>query len=158
MTPKEYLLRIGIYRRKIIQKQELLKDANAVIGIQGKKGDDPERVQTSFFGSGNNTTMQQALRILELKEEINDDIITYLEKINKMVSQIHKIDDSICIDILYKRYVQEENRFEKIASDMGYSYQYIINKHGEGLKRFEEKFPELFQDVIKCEDTGKKTC
>lgn len=149
MTAKEYLSQIGCLRRKIKHKQAELEEAKQSIGIAGAH--DGKRVQTSLCGSSGDQAGNQAIRIVSLEEKLERQIAEYTELKDRIVDQIHSLDDSIDIDILYLRYVQEERHFEKISCDLGYSYQYIVNRHGEALKRFEAKFPEVFcKDVIKC--------
>lgn len=145
MTAKEYLRKLSMLRTKMENKKRELREINKEIGICSRPESGAGRVQTSFVGATGNQTEQQAIRIAALKEEISEYLVTYLEEKNKIIDQIHELNDAIYIDILYKRYVREERHFEKIAFDMGYSYQYIINKHGAALKAFEDKFPDLFE-------------
>ena len=135
MTAKEYLGQLVSLNRKIRQKQTELKEIEKEVGFNKRRGE--ERVQLSFFRSSGDPTASQAIRIVALREKVNDSIVEYLETKDTIIDQIHSLNDELDIDILYRRYVQEEHQFEKIASDMGYSYQYIINRHGKALKNFE---------------------
>lgn len=156
MTAKEYLSQLGALNRKITHKKQELEEARRETGINRKGDNDDGKVQISFTGYTGSQTESQALRIVTLREEISNGIIEYLEQKSTIIDQIHSLDDSLDIDILYRRYVQEERHFEKIAVEMGYAYQYIINKHGEALKRFEKRFSDVLgQDVIKSEDILK---
>ena len=156
MTAKEYLSQLGVLNRKISHKKRELEEVRRETGINRNGSDESGKVQTSFTGPTGSQTESQAIRIATLREAISNGIVEYLEQKSLIIDQIHSLDDSLDIDILYRRYVQEERHFEKIALEMGYAYQYIINKHGDALKRFEERFPEILEkDVIKSEDILK---
>ncbi|WP_434310476.1 hypothetical protein [Hominifimenecus sp. rT4P-3] len=142
MTAKEYLGQLKSLERKIHHKKMELKEAESSVGISFRHNG--EHVQTSFSGAMGDYTGRQAVRILSLKETIDQKIIEYLELKNQIVDQIHDLREGIYIDILYRHYVREDGDFAQIADDMGYSYKYIINKHGEALSAFERIHPELF--------------
>ena len=105
-----------------------------------------ENVQTSFGSACGNQTEAQALRVVSLEEDIENRIIQYMELKHRLIDEIHDINDSLFIDILYRRYVRNEMNFTQIACDMGYTYKYIINKHGEALMAFERVHPERLID------------
>jgi hypothetical protein len=142
VTAKEYLSQLGNLNRKIDHKKLELVEAELSIGIS--RSQEGERVQTLLSGSSGDQPGNQAIRILLLKEIIDQKIIEYMEMKDRMIDQIHDLQDGIYIDILYRRYVRDERNFAQIACDMGYSYKYVINKHGEALLKFERIHPELF--------------
>ena len=146
MTAKAYLGQLDELDQKIKHKKQELADAKRRRGMTGRFGC-PEvgRVQTSFGGAGGSQTESQAIRILALEEDIENRMIEYLEVRHQMIDQIHDLNDALFIDILYRRYVRNEKNLTQIAFDMGYSYKYIINKHGEALEAFEKTHPELFE-------------
>lgn len=155
MTAKEYLRQLEVMQTKIRNLKKELEDICSDRGISAhEKG---ERVQTSFCGSSGSPAEEQAVRIVFLESEVRRRIIEYYELKDLMINQIHELNNSLEIDILYKRYVLQEKQFERIAIDLGYSYQYIINCHGSALKSFTEKNPKI-KDVIKCEDILRIRC
>jgi len=142
MTVKEYLTRLSVLKRKADhKKQELRCVKRAGMGCRPRTG--TGKVQTSFRPAGC-PTERYAVRIAALEDSVNKSLLSYLEERDSMVNQIHELDNGSYIDILHKRYVEEIRNFESIAEDMGYSYQYVLNKHSKALKAFENKFPELF--------------
>lgn len=143
MTVKEYLNKLTVLKQKTNQKKEELKCMKQEIGISKKADCSAGKIQTSFRRTGSRTE-QQAIRMATLENAVNESILTYLEERNSMIDRIHELDNGSYIEILHKRYVEDNRNFENIAIDMGYSYQYTINKHSEALKAFENKFPELF--------------
>lgn len=149
MTAKEYLSQLELLSQRIRHKKQELRDEKLNLGISvtGEKG---ERVQTSFAGAAEgNRTESQAMRLMSLETEIGEQIVEYMEECHKIIDQIHDLHDSIYIDILYRRYVKQERDFTKLAFAMGYSYKYVINKHGEALMEFERVHPEILE--LKCE-------
>lgn len=147
MTSKEYLSKLGVLDQKIRHKKQELREAKGNRGLHAKKnGSEVENIQTSIGGPQGNRTESQALRVVSLEEEIENRLIEYMELKHKIIDEIHDVNDSLFIDILYRRYVRNEKNFTQIACDMGYTYKYIINKHGEALMAFERKHPELLKD------------
>ncbi len=111
MTAKEYLGQLVSLNRKIRQKQTELKEIEKEVGFNKRRGE--ERVQLSFFRSSGDPTASQAIRIVALREKVNDSIVEYLETKDTIIDQIHSLNDELDIDILYRRYVQEEHQFER---------------------------------------------
>ena len=58
--------------------------------------------------------------------------------IERMENEVEKV-------ILYKRYFNNES-FENIAVECGYSWRHIHRLHSEALKNFDK----LYNDVIEC--------
>lgn len=146
MAAKEYLSQLDELNKKIKHKKQELLDAKRNRGISVGEDSESGKVQTSFVGANGKQTESQALRIVSLEEQIEERIIEYMELKHKMIDQIHSLNDSLFIDILYRRYVRNEKNFAQIACDMGYTYKYVINKHGEALQAFEKAHPELFKE------------
>ena len=142
MTAKEYLLQLESLQMKISHKKRELKEAESDVGICVR--DKGEHVQTSLSGSSGRQTEEQAVLIASLKTEIQKRIIEYLERKDEIVNQIHGLNNSLYIDILYRRYVDCEKNFAQIACDMGYSYKYVINAHGEAL----QVFGAIYKDML----------
>ena len=140
MTAKEYLSQLELLSQRIRHKKQELRDEKLNLGIS-VKGETGERVQTSFAGAAES----QAMRLMNLETEIGEQIVEYMEECHKIIDQIHDLHDSIYIDILYRRYVKQERDFTKLAFAMGYSYKYVINKHGEALMEFERVHPEILE-------------
>ena len=62
-----------------------------------------------------------------------------------IISQIDNMEDETYYDILFSRYI-EKKTFEKIASDMNYSFRNTTRLHGKALKEFEKKYGYLYLD------------
>lgn len=126
MTAKEYLSRLEVLEEKVGHKKKELED-----------------IQSCCEYFRGNQTDDKALRIVSLERDIESRIIAYMELKNKIIDEIHEMDYSLFIKILYRRYVRNEKNLIRLACDMGYSYKYIINKHGEALAEFGRIHPEL---------------
>lgn len=146
LTVKEYLSQLDDIDKKIRHKKQELKEAKQSRGIIMASDGNAGKVQTSLAGSTGKQTESQALKIVSIEEEIESQIIEYMEMKHRYIDQIHDLKDGLCIDILYRRYVRGEKNFAQIACDMGYSYKYVINKHGEALVAFEKYHQHMLED------------
>ena len=101
-----------------------------------------DRVQTS----GNQDKMADTvIKIIELKNNINADIDRLVDLKKEILAVIDAIQDADMIDILYKRYFQYK-KWEQIALEMHYTYQWICKLHGRALQQVEK---------IRSETNGK---
>ena len=65
-----------------------------------------------------------------------DVVLAEEEKQKKIVEQVEKLDFPYK-NILYKVYIQGKS-LVKVADEMNYTYKYLINMHGEALKKFDK--------------------
>lgn len=153
MTTKEYLQQIHKQDVKIGQRITQLKKMEARLAqmedyayTTGSFDYSKDRVQSS--PTGGNARIEEKVdyekQIEELMETIGRMIHDAELLKNKIITEIQSLDNATYVDILYRRYFDCDS-FERIACDMNYTYQYILNLHGEALKAFEK-------DVRKCED------
>ena len=80
--------------------------------------------------------MKPICRIIDLEAEINAEIDRFVDEKHKIINQIQGLKNSDYISLLFKRYV-EFKKFETIAVEMNFTYQYVLNMHGYALKEFE---------------------
>ena len=78
-------------------------------------------------------------RIIGLEAEINAEIDRFVDEKHKIINQIQGLKNSDYISLLFKRYV-EFKKFETIAVEMNFTYQYVLNMHGYALKEFETTY------------------
>lgn len=128
---KEYLLQIHKMDVKIGQRITQIQHMRDRLHIMGSFDYSKDRVQTSAT-SGNKEIEDLVDREAALKEMIRKEQKTR----DMIIGQIQQLENPLHVDILFRRYV-EWNAFEKIACDMGYSYNYVCNLHGDALKCFE---------------------
>lgn len=136
MTAKEYLKEIRKIDISIDQKQieyETLKGSRTYVGGMDYSA---ERVQTSPDGSGFTRISDH---LADMQREINDEIDQWHDMRHERIGQMQQLSKVEYVDILFRRYVQYQS-LETIASELGFSYNYTCNLHGEALQAFTEKF------------------
>lgn len=127
---KQYLRRYqeAKKRAKMIQEEidELRSSKTSPVGL----GDGlPHGSGTSDL-SGYAARWDELVRELEAEKEMQ--MVTYRE----IRQQIGMVPDPTEQEILSRRYLLEQ-RWEKIAVEMGYSYRNITRLHGHALQHFE---------------------
>ena len=82
---------------------------------------------------------REAEKLAELEDmfdELMNIIIEEEKKQKKIVEMVSKMNFPYR-NILYKVYIQGKS-LVKVADEMNYTYKYLINMHGEALKRFDK--------------------
>ena len=134
MKAKEYLQQLQrldiVINQKIKEVHDLRLQAQSGGGFDYSK----ERVQSS--PSGDAPFANMIARIADLEDEINAEIDRFVDEKHKIINQIQGLKNSDYISLLFKRYV-EFKKFETIAVEMNFTYQYVLNMHGYALKEFE---------------------
>lgn len=134
MKAKEYLQQLQrldtVINQKIKEVHDLRLQAQSGGGLDYSK----ERVQSS--PSGDAPFVKPIRRIIDLEAEINAEIDRFVDEKHKIINQIQGLKNSDYISLLFKRYV-EFKKFETIAVEMNFTYQYVLNMHGYALKEFE---------------------
>lgn len=134
MKAKEYLQQLKRLDTLIDQKIKELNELRSMSTV-GAVDYSTERVQSSH--SQDAPFVRIVHKMIELEQEINSEIDTFVDKKHRIINQIQKLKNPDYISLLFKRYV-EFKKFETIAIEMNYTYQYILNMHGYALKTFEE--------------------
>lgn len=141
-SPKEYLRQIRLFDICIRQKEaelaamrfELENMSAAVTG---------ERVQTSV----NDKMSEKVSHIVDLENQIIQDKEKFLHMKDRIINEIQSLDNSVYVDILYKRYV-EYKQLEEIAVEMNYSYRQVLRLHGFALQEFKRWHTMSHSDVV----------
>ena len=135
MTTKDYLNQVGRFNRminnKLIEIAQLKELACSISAIQTG-----ERVQTTPNYDKIGTAYA---KIDEMERKLDKLIDTYVDKKNHIIGQIDGIEDEMLYNILFARYM-ERKTFEKIATELEYSWRQIIRLHGKALKQFENQY------------------
>lgn len=139
MTTKEYLGQISRLNRMIDNKLvELHQYKIMACSISAVKSG--EKVQTSPDLDKNGAKFA---KIEEMEKKIDEMIDNFVDKKEIIIKQIDSIEDEVLYDILFSRYI-EKKTFEKIASDMEYSFRQTLRLHGKALQTFEKKYGYLY--------------
>lgn len=135
MTAKEYLQQLHKADVIINQRIQEKADLRARLSSIGSFDYSKERVQTSLpEGAGYE---RQIARIIDLEEEIDSLIDDYVDLKHKIIGQLHDLNNTDQIRVLYKRYVMNE-KFEQIAVDLNFSIRNVYKVHGHGLQEFQK--------------------
>ena len=135
MTTKDYLNQIGRLNRminnKLVEIAQLKELACSISAIQTG-----ERVQTTPNYDKIGTAYA---KIDDMERKLDKLIDTYVDKKNHIISQIDGVEDEMLYNILFAKYI-ERKTFEKIATELEYSWRQIIRLHGKALKQFENQY------------------
>jgi DNA-directed RNA polymerase specialized sigma subunit len=135
MTTKDYLNQVGRLNRminnKLVEIAQLKELACSISAIQTG-----ERVQATPNYDKIGTAYA---KIDEMERKLDKLIDTYVDKKNHIIGQIDGIEDEMLYNILFARYI-ERKTFEKIATELEYSWRQIIRLHGKALKQFENQY------------------
>lgn len=134
MKAKEYLMQIEILSVKIEQKKQRAKEYRDLALCSGGFDYSKERVQTSNLGG---QIEDRIIRYVSLESEITENIFMLQQMKDKITGEIHNLNNSDYIILLYKRYV-ECKTLGQIAKDMHYSYDRVRHMHGNALMEFEK--------------------
>ena len=139
MDTKQYLSQISRLDRMIKNKiSEISQLRELLMSVSAVSVD--EKVQTSpnFDKIGNS-----CCKISEMEEKLNILIDEYVKKKNEIIAQIENIEDEISYEILFARYI-EKKTFERIATDINYSFRNTTRLHGKALKLFEQQYGKIY--------------
>ena len=133
MRTKDYLNQIRkldmMIGHRITELNHMRERLSILTGIDYTK----DRIQST--PSSGNIEVEE---MVDFENEILKMIEEETKLKNRIIAEIQILDNALFVDILVRRYV-ECLSFERIACDMGYSYNYVLNIHGRALKDFREK-------------------
>ena len=137
MKVKQYLRQAYKLNEKIKDKQERLESLKILSTSIGAVDTSKDKVQTSPKGDAPFTN--QVMKILELEEELNQDLMRMCQLQIEMNKAIDAVEDVNCSLVLSKRYLLMKT-WEQIAEDMNYSVTQVHRIHKWALEIF--KVPE----------------
>lgn len=130
---KSMLRKIKLYDACINSKmEELARLKDMVTHITTAFGSEP------VVGCGNGDKIGNTVaKIVDLQNEINQEIDNFVDlkrQVNKILGFMENPDH---VQVLHKRYFNYE-KWEQIACEMGYTYQWVCKIHGRALQAFEK--------------------
>lgn len=141
MTAREYLQQIQkadvIINQRIQEKADLRRSLISISAPDISR----ERVQGGKL-QGDKGYSQKVVKLIDLETEIDGLIDDYVDLKHKIIGEIHGLQKAEHIKLLYKRYI-ENKKFERIADEMNFAYQYAKELHSHALKEFERTYPNL---------------
>lgn len=139
MKTKDYLSQVSRLNKMINNKlSEIFQLRELSVSISAIGND--EKVQTSPNFDKIGTAIA---KIDELENNLDKMIDEYLVKRERIIAQIDTMEEESVYQILFSRYI-EKKTFEKIATEMEYSWRQIVRLHGKALQQFEKKYGEEY--------------
>lgn len=145
MTAKQYLSSLKLLNIKINHKLQEVEELRALAFGVGSLAADNERVQTSPSGDGRQIALVN--RYVDLEMEINQLIDKYVDRKDKIINEIHQLEDARYIEILFKRYVEFKSLL-LVSKEMKYDYSHLRHLHGQALKDFERRHTNAQRDML----------
>ena len=139
MKTKDYLSQVSRLNKMINNKLSEIHQLRELSVSISAIGND-ERVQTSPNFDKIGTAIA---KIDELENNLDKMIDEYLVKRERIIAQIDTMEEERVYQILFSRYI-EKKTFEKIATEMEYSWRQIVRLHGKALQQFEKKYGEEY--------------
>lgn len=139
MKTKDYLSQVSVLNKMINNKLSEIHQLRELSVSISAIGND-ERVQTSPNFDKIGTAIA---KIDELENNLDKMIDEYLVKRERIIAQIDTMEEESVYQILFSRYI-EKKTFEKIATEMEYSWRQIVRLHGKALQQFEKKYGEEY--------------
>lgn len=135
MDTKQYLLQISRLDRMIQNKlSEISQLREMACSVSTITND--ERVQSTPNFDKIGTCVA---KIDALENRLDEMIDCYLERKNKIISQIDSMENEMHYEVLFAKYI-EKKTFEKIAAETNYSFRQILRLHGRALQEFEKNY------------------
>lgn len=139
MKTKDYLSQVSRLNKMINNKLSEISQLRELSVSISAIGND-EKVQTSPNFDKIGTTVA---KIDEMENNLDKMIDEYLVKRERIIAQIDTMEEESVYQILFSRYI-EKKTFEKIATEMEYSWRQIVRLHGKALQQFEKKYGEEY--------------
>ena len=134
MKAKDYL---ESYRRNEIAIEKL---KNEITRIDARlKGGSHSYSSDKIKTSDDNLNEKLMTECLDKRNKMNNDIVMNENVRADLVLKITSMSDYRYIDVLYKRYI-ECKRFELIAVEMNYDYDYVRKLHVKALEVFAQDY------------------
>lgn len=135
MDTKQYLNQISrldiMIKNKITELSSLREMCYGLSAISNE-----ERVQSTPNHDKIGTTIS---KLDELERSIDSLVDEFVDKRSKIISQIDTMEDEAVYNVLFARYI-EKKTFEKISTEMNYSFRQTTRLHGKAIKEFEKKY------------------
>lgn len=136
MRPKEYLSQLRRLKSMAHRIDEEIKALDATMTSVKAINYDKVNVQAT----PENRLEADIIRKDELKRKLKDLRDEYYDRYIIICHQIQEMRSmGLYKDILTLRYM-EGKPFRKIADELNYSFEYIVNCHGKALKEFAEQY------------------
>ena len=130
---KEYLQQVRrakIHIDSLQEEIETMKELAVSIGSMNQS----EKVMSSV---SQDKMAYIICKIEDRMAELKDKVTEYMQLRAEVMATISKVDNDDYQQILYKRYCQMK-KWEEIALEMSYTYQWVCKLHGRALEEIRE--------------------
>ena len=132
MTAKDYLGQIRVADLKIKQLEERLESLRY---FGGAIRYDVPPVQHS----PSNSLETRLVELVDLERDVLEEKFRLEQLRVRITREIHALDEPKYISLLYMRYV-DGKRFEQIAAEMQYDYDWTRHLHRQALSAFADRY------------------
>lgn len=136
MTVKDYLMQIQELEEKIDEQKDYIQTLRDSMTLIGGVGMDADKVQSSMVDK--NKFENVIIKIVDAEAVLKElEELLGLLKV-QIAEQIHMMDDMKLKKVLKLRYIdwKEHDTLQKVAHDMGYSYDHVKVLHREAIDAF----------------------
>lgn len=112
-----------------------------LIALSGIKSRVPGPSRTGYHSSG----MSYVEKYVDMSREIDRMVFDYQCLKDRIITEIHSLDNPAYCEVLYLRYVRLKT-YEQIAEDTYYSVRYIYKMHDKALLEFEHRYPSILTE------------
>ena len=135
---KEYLMGLALLDARIDSRQCELDDlhdrlTHITATLSPDKGGGGACVQDKMAST--------VARIVDLQAQINAEIDSFVDRKGKALRMLDGMKNPVHMTILHRRYFLGQS-FERIASDMNYSWRWVCKLHGRALQEYERVMKE----------------
>ena len=112
--------------------KDFLRQVRTLDVLIDSKQKEIERLESASYYPRGNTLENLAIKIIEYKQELNNDIDKFIDTKREVQSVVDQISNADLVDILYRRYFQYQT-WERIAVDKNFVIQWLHKLHARAL-------------------------
>lgn len=129
---RRYLMQIRKLERMIDQKRRQIENLEEMATSGGAIRYDKDKVISSVR---TDATENKVIRYVDLQAELKQDIDRYVMMRDRIIREIHELEDVRFITILHDYYVDDKDMMA-IADKLHYSYDHVVHLNMEALEEF----------------------
>ena len=136
MTPKKYLMLVGILNRRIDIRQKQLEDMKLKMTATGGTDYSEDKVKG---GLPHDTVADRVIDYIQMEDRLNRLIDQYIDIRDRITGQIEQMSDERYSTLLSLKYL-DGMKLKDVAAKMNYDYKWTCQLHGRALQAFGERY------------------
>lgn len=136
MTPKKYLMLVGILNRRIDIRQRQLEDMKLKLTATGGTDYTRDRVKG---GLPHDTVADRLIDYIQMEQRLCRLIDTYIDLRDRITEQIEHMEDDRYSALLSYKYLKGM-KLKDVALKLHYEYKWTCQLHGRALQAFGEQY------------------